>query len=254
MSNPFLWVSVGAAAVALPMYYYYSSRQTEMKLEDQKEPFHQHPVSQKKHILQAGGHMTQKFDPINHIHMHVCGVHLYARDPSRQVVAHHYCNHLSEDVAQCVIYDSDQPNAKLIGIEYIISEKLFHQLPDEEKKLWHSHLYEVKGGDLIAPNVPEAVETEIMKEYVNTYGKTVHTWQVDRGDNVPLGEPQLMVASTKGGQTNEKLLSARNAKFGVDPKHKQMIRKDLPDMKIHPLSNYWESGKTIVFERKEKPL
>jgi len=27
--------------------------------------------------------------------------------------------------SQCVIYDSDEPNARLIGIEYIISENVF---------------------------------------------------------------------------------------------------------------------------------
>lgn len=29
--------------------------------------------------------------------------------------------------------------ARLIGIEYIITERLFRELPEEEKKYWHSH-------------------------------------------------------------------------------------------------------------------
>jgi hypothetical protein len=44
---------------------------------------------------------------------------------------------------QCIIYDSADNNARLIGIEYIISRRLFESLPEEEKKLWHSHQYEV---------------------------------------------------------------------------------------------------------------
>jgi hypothetical protein len=32
-----------------------------------------------------------------------------------QVESHHYCSHLNEDVHQCVIYDSDRPDARLIG-------------------------------------------------------------------------------------------------------------------------------------------
>ncbi len=28
-----------------------------------------------------------------------------------------------------------------------------------------------------------------MKKLINTYGKTFHTWQVDRGDTLPLGNP-----------------------------------------------------------------
>lgn len=56
---------------------------------------------------------------------------------NRQLIAHHYCSHINQDVRQCVIYDSDRPDARLIGIEYIISEELFNQLSTEEKKLWH---------------------------------------------------------------------------------------------------------------------
>jgi len=94
---------------------------------------------------------------------------------NRQLIAHHYCSHLNQDVRQCVIYDSDRPDARLIGIEYIISEELFNQLSSEEKKLWHSHVYEVKSGQLVAPGVPDIAEKEVMKELIHTYGKTFHS-------------------------------------------------------------------------------
>ncbi len=41
-----------------------------------------------------------------------------------------------------------------MGVEYIISERLFKDPAAEEKKLWHSHQYEVKSGSLIAPGLP----------------------------------------------------------------------------------------------------
>lgn len=59
-----------------------------------------------------------------------------------QVEAHHFCGHLNEEVRQCVIYDSAEDKARLIGVEYIISRRLFESLPEEEKKMWHSHQYE----------------------------------------------------------------------------------------------------------------
>ncbi len=83
------------------------------------------------------------------------GFHFYADDMGRQVEANHYCMHLNEDFHQCVIYDSNLATAKLIGIEYIVSERVFKTLPDDERRLWHSHNYEVKSGELIAPGVPE---------------------------------------------------------------------------------------------------
>ena len=61
-----------------------------------------------------------------------------------QVEAHHYCSHISKDMRQCVIYDSNKLDARLIGIEYIISGELFQKLPEEEKKYWHSHEFEVR--------------------------------------------------------------------------------------------------------------
>ncbi len=67
-----------------------------------------------------------------------------------QVEAHHFCACPNEDVRQCVIYDSDKPNARLIGLEYIISSELFEGLPEEEKVYWHSHKFEVSSGTLQA--------------------------------------------------------------------------------------------------------
>ena len=60
-------------------------------------------------------------------------------------------------------------------MEYIISEQLFKTLPQGEKKLWHSHHYEVKPGALIAPGIPEVAEYELTEKLVSTYGKAIHT-------------------------------------------------------------------------------
>ena len=45
-------------------------------------------------------------------------------DRTRHVEAHHFCKHASEDFNQCIIFDSGETDAKLIGIEYIISERV----------------------------------------------------------------------------------------------------------------------------------
>jgi hypothetical protein len=83
---------------------------------------------------------------------------------SRQVEAHHYCMHYNQDMRQCAIFDSPEANAHFIGVEYIISKKLFDTLSDEEKKQWHSHDYEVKGGILFMPGVPKAIERKKLEE------------------------------------------------------------------------------------------
>jgi len=160
------------------------------------------PMDIKQKILCAGTAMMGKFTPLNEICDHVVGFHFYNGDMNKQVVAHHYCSALNADFKQCVIYDSDKPDAKLIGVEYIISEKIFKTLPEKERKFWHSHVYEVKSGMLTNPDVPYAAEKIVMSDLINTYGKTVHLRQIGRGDNLPFGEPKLMMAFTHDGQAN----------------------------------------------------
>jgi len=180
------------------------------------------------HLMGMGSSMLQSFKPLNNICQHVCGLHVYDGDMSRQLVAHHYCSHLNEEVRQCVIYDSPTAQGKLIGVEYIISQKLFEGLPPEEKKYWHSHAYEVKSGMLVAPQIPEKVERMDMEKLVSTYGKTWHLWQIDRGDPLPYGPPSLMMAFTADGQAKPDLLAEKDKVTGVSSAERKKAREDIP--------------------------
>lgn len=121
---------------------------------------------------------------------------------------------------------------------------MFETLPDDEKRLWHSHVYEVKSGMLIMPKpntVPdllwEKAETKEMETVIGWYGKIYHLWQVDRGDKLPLGEPQLMVSFTDDSQVPMEKLKERNERYHIDQKHKAEIRKHLVDPEIHPAAD-----------------
>ncbi|KAJ0811853.1 putative phosphoenolpyruvate carboxylase [Helianthus annuus] len=59
-----------------------------------------------------------------------------------QVEAHHYCGHLSEEMRQCLIYNRPDVDARLIGLEYKVTEELFLAIQHTEKPMWHSHEYE----------------------------------------------------------------------------------------------------------------
>jgi hypothetical protein len=86
--------------------------------------------------------------------------------------------------------------------------------PDDEKPMWHSHKFEVKGGVLFMPAVPGAVERRDLEKVAKTYGKIVHFWQVDRGDALPLGLPQVMMALTREGQLRQDLAECKLAHQG----------------------------------------
>ena len=42
----------------------------------------------------------------------------------------------------CQLYDSNSPNATLIGVEYMITTDAYNKLPDREKPNWHYHKIE----------------------------------------------------------------------------------------------------------------
>jgi len=196
-------------------------------------------ITTKDAVLETGAAATQRFGPLKAICAHLNAFHVYAADPTRNVEANHYCTHLSADVRQCLIYDTPNNPARLIGVEYMITPKIYETLDQEERKLWHSHNYEVKSGMLIMPNptVPNAVweiaETEEMKEVIGLYGKTFHFWQVDRGDTLPLGKPELMMSFTSDEQVPWDKVKERDDRFGVNTAVKKEKRAELPDAKVH---------------------
>jgi hypothetical protein len=203
------------------------------------------PTSAKTGALEAGAAMLQTQPPLRAINAYLDGFHFYSGHMGAQMEAHHYCATLNEDLIQCAIYDGNVKDAKLMGVEYIISEKLFGQLPPNEKPLWHSHVYEVKSGQLIAPGIPDAAEHELMEKLIHTYGKTWHTWHTDRDEALPLGVPQLMMGFTADGQADPEMTRARDERFHIDSEAKKRNREDISPPPIDPQANGWQHGKTI---------
>jgi len=206
----------------------------------------------KKQALTVGAKILQKFAPMSNICEHVVGFHFYSGDIKKHVVAHHFCSVINEDFRQCLIYDSNDKKAKLIGVEYIISEKLYKTLPDDEARYWHSHVYEVKSGMIVCPNIPILVENEVMSELIKTYGKTIHFWQIDRGDKLPLGPPQLMMAFTQDDQVEWDLVNKRDEAYGTDYKERREARKEIEEPVKDPRADGWEAtGKAVQFDVKQ---
>ena len=199
----------------------------------------------KTQILEAGAEALQDHRPIEAIDAYLDGFHFYSGRPDQQMEAHHYCTNLNEETTQCVIYDGNVADAKLMGIEYIVSERLFEALPDAEKALWHSHVYEVKSGQLIAPGIPEIAERELMEKLVGTYGKTWHTWHTDMGHELPLGPPQLMMGFTGDGQADPALIAARDSRFGVDSAERKNRRGDIAAPPVAAGADAWQHGPPV---------
>lgn len=201
-------------------------------------PAMKEPVKASTFFLEHSGQAFQSFAPLHAIHAHQCAFHRYHDDPGRQVEAHHYCSHLSENVMQCVIYDAcDTRSAKLIGVEYVIGHEVFATLPDEEKQYWHPHVYEVQSGLITLPGVPNMAEDKIMARLINTYGKTWHMWQVDRGDTLPIGPAKLMSTFYKPEDVNWDMVKKRDLKYGLHTEDLAKRRADMAHAPIDPKAN-----------------
>ncbi|MDZ5451454.1 OBAP family protein [Labrys sp. ZIDIC5] len=207
-------------------------------------------------MLGMGADLLQNDSPIGAINMYLNGFHFYADDMGRQIEAHHYCTHVNEDFFQCVIYDGNKANSRLIGIEYIVSERIFKTLPEEEKPLWHSHRHETTSGELVMPGIPEAIEHTAIASLVSTYGKTWHTWQIDQNSALPIGIPQLMMGFTADGQLKPEALQSRDRELGITTADVKKARMDLaqsapvPD----PAADGWKDGQSHQLVLNEMPL
>ncbi|MDB5886597.1 MAG: hypothetical protein JWR74_2768 [Polaromonas sp.] len=201
--------------------------------------------SPRTRVLEAGAAALQSKPPIEALNAYLDGFHFYSGRMQSQMEAHHYCANVNEDVTQCVIYDGNGKDAKLMGVEYIVSRRLYGSLPAAEKPLWHSHVHEVKSGQLIAPGIPQAAEHALMEKLVGTYGKTWHTWHTDLDKALPLGIPQLMMGFTADGQTDPALVTARDQRFGVSSAEKKKDRESIAAPAIDPGADAWQKGKSV---------
>jgi hypothetical protein len=184
-----------------------------------------------------------KGSPLDNLHAYLCAYHIAKKDPKFVVEAHHYCAAVNDDVHQCVIMDSNGKNARILGVEYIITDAIYQKLPDEEKKYYHPHRYEVIGGLLIAPGMPAAAEKGFMEKLITTWGKTWHTWP-DPKTALPMGEPMLMWSAGKDGHIDVATLAKRDKDFSVDTAQIRKRRSYLgPVPEVEPPKSVDELGR-----------
>lgn len=210
--------------------------------------------SAKTEALETGAALLQTQRPLDAMNIYLDGFHFHNGDMGRQIEAHHFCSQVNEELVQCVIFDGNGPDALLMGIEYVVSERLFESLPKEEKKLWHSHAYEVKSGQLVGPGLPDAAEHELMKKLVSTYGKTWHTWHLELPDNrLPLGIPALMMGFTGDGQADPAMVAERDRRFEISSEAKQKNRADIPAPPVQPGADAWQKGDVAQLQLMRQP-
>ncbi|KAK3023495.1 hypothetical protein RJ639_045082 [Escallonia herrerae] len=215
------------------------------------------PMSVEQTVMDKGAQMLQSLKPVKQMSQHVCSFALYSHDMTRQIETHHYVARINQDFCQSAVYDTDDSTGRLIGVEYIVSDGIFETLPPEEQKLWHSHAYEIKSGLWVHPRVPEMVVKPELENLAKTYGKCWCTWQLDRGDRLPLGPPALMMSPqpVNLGMVKPGLIQKRDDKYNISSEALKTARAEIAEPEwINPQADYWKQhgkGFTIDVEPTE---
>ncbi|MGH9862086.1 MAG: DUF1264 domain-containing protein [Candidatus Acidiferrales bacterium] len=91
---------------------------------------------------------------------------------------HHYCKAVKPEVLECLIYESTEPNALLVQIEYMIAKSVTrsHVRLDLWNKHYHDHLLEIASGRVqVLDRSPEEA-AKIAEAASQTDGIIFHLW------------------------------------------------------------------------------
>jgi hypothetical protein len=155
---------------------------------------HVEPSARADGHAQAATSVKAPVAEVLHCPLAFAGVHLSKDGPEVAQVAYHYCKPLNDDVSQCLLYDGNGPNARLIGTEYLVSDALYRKMPPEERAYWHDHKYEVDAGLIRSLTQSGAEERATLAKVRTLYGKITHTWAA--GTDYPRGPARLYWAVT----------------------------------------------------------
>jgi hypothetical protein len=128
----------------------------------------------------------KKPTPADGFNIHVIAPHKF-EDGTVHGPFHHYCKGVTPEILQCLLFQSTDPNALLVEVEYFVAKPLARELPlDVWNKYYHDHEVEIATGRVQVLDVPEAKAKEIAAAAAKTDGIIFHLWP--KGVPVPNGE------------------------------------------------------------------
>ncbi|MFQ5992149.1 MAG: DUF1264 domain-containing protein [Nitrospiraceae bacterium] len=120
-------------------------------------------------------------DPTDGYDIHVQAPHMMA-DGQVGGPFHHYCKPISAEVLQCLLFESTDPKAKLVAIEYFIAKELARKEVPLIKwhRFFHDHKVEIATGRVQVLDVPEDEAKKIAEAASKTDGIIFHLWHRDQ--------------------------------------------------------------------------
>jgi uncharacterized protein DUF1264 len=129
----------------------------------------------------------KQMTPAEGYNIHVLAPHRH-EDGTVRGPYHHYCKPISAEILQCMIFESTDPKAPLVEIEYFVDKKLARSTVSlkEWNKHYHDHEVEIATGRVQVLDVPPEKAKEIAEAAAKTDGIIFHLWYYPE-DKVPTG-------------------------------------------------------------------
>lgn len=91
---------------------------------------------------------------------------------------HHYCKGISDKILQCLLFESTDPKAPLVGIEYFVAKDLTRSLPPIQwHRYFHDHQVEIATGRVQVLDMPPDQAAKVAEAAAKTDGVIYHLWQ-----------------------------------------------------------------------------
>jgi hypothetical protein len=144
-------------------------------------------------LMSAGSALAEekKPTPADGFTIHVMAPHKF-EDGTIHGPFHHYCKGISPEVLQCLLFESTDPNALLVEVEYFIAKPVSraHVPLKTWNQFYHDHQVEIDTGRVQVLDVPEAQAKEIAAAAAKTDGIIFHLWpEGAKAPNGAVGHP-----------------------------------------------------------------
>lgn len=115
--------------------------------------------------------------PVDGYDIHVQAPHLMPNgEPGGPF--HHYCKGISDQILQCLLFDSTDAKAKLLGVEYFVAKDLSRKLsPIQWHRYFHDHKVEIATGRVQVLDMPDDQAKKVAEAASATDGVIYQLWQ-----------------------------------------------------------------------------
>ncbi len=125
--------------------------------------------------------------------LHMTAKKLFPGNPDMTV--NKYCKSVVGDMMECQIYDGNEGDSRLVGVESIVSPQMYNTFTQDEKKLWMPTKDLMQTTMTAMPELDADQFTNVATSMSNNYSKIYLLW--DPGKlNLPIGSPVVTVMNT----------------------------------------------------------